>query len=621
MRAGKLMRMPRLDDAPLAVKIGFAPLLAIIALALVASGSWWMNQNQRSVLTHVVASDLPQALELSSISQRISSAHGELYRLTTGKLADIETDKTSERAAALSEEIKAIRKDVDRVAKDAEPASQKQLVALSKELATYQDAVDLVIGMLDADAATAAQFTVPFQEAYLSMSATLKKAVKVSSDATVARAGKSVKEAETIGAIATVLVALALVAVAGIAAALVIAIRKGVIRIAAATEKLAGGDNRVNLDGLKRADELGAIVKSLVIFRDNQLRLAELHEREQAQAADQESTRAGQEAARAASAKEQAEVVDGLAQGLQRLTAGDLTCRLDKPFAPAYESLRADFNATVTQLAEIMRTISHRASGIETASSETSAAADDLSRRTENQAANLQETATTLNEITNAVSRTAEGSAQADKMVGETGVEARESGEVVRRAVTAMSEIEASSKQIFQITGVIDEIAFQTNLLALNAGVEAARAGDAGKGFAVVAQEVRALAQRSAEAAKEIKALIASSSNQINSGATLVGEAGQALERIVGRVGDVTRLITEISASVREQANGLKEVNIAVYRMDQITQQNAAMVEESTAASHAMRQEAEQLGSMIRRFRIADDAGQDSYADRYSNVA
>ena len=615
------MRMPRLDDAPLAVKIGFAPLLAIIALALVASGSWWMNQNQRSVLTQVVASDVPQALRLASISQRITAAHGELYLLTTGKLADIETARIPDRAAALSAEIKDIRKEVDAVVKTAEPANQKQLQALAKELSGYQDAVDLVTGMLDADATTAAQFTVPFEESYIQMNATLAKAVKASSDNTVARAEKSVKEAETIGAIATVLVLLALVAVAAIAAALVVAIRKGVIRIAAATETLAGGDNRVNLDVLKRADELGAIVKSLVIFRDNQLRLAELHEREQAQAADQESTRASQEAARAASAKEQAEVVDGLAQGLQRLTAGDLTCRLDKPFAPAYESLRADFNATVTQLAEIMRTISHRASGIETASSETSAAADDLSRRTENQAANLQETATTLNEITNAVSRTAEGSAQADKMVGETGVEARESGEVVRRAVSAMSEIEASSKQIFQITGVIDEIAFQTNLLALNAGVEAARAGDAGKGFAVVAQEVRALAQRSAEAAKEIKALIASSSNQINSGATLVGEAGQALERIVGRVGDVTRLITEISASVREQANGLKEVNIAVNRMDQITQQNAAMVEESTAASHAMRQEAEQLGSMIRRFRISDDAGQDSYDDRYSNVA
>jgi methyl-accepting chemotaxis protein len=608
------MRMPRLDDAPLAVKIGLAPALALIALALVASGSWWMNQNQRSVLTHVVSSDLPQAIQLASISQRISSAHGELYRLTTGKLADIETDQISARATALTEELKAIRKEVDKVAAASDPASKKQLVALSKELATYNDAVDLVIGMLDADATTAAQFTVPFQEAYLSMSATLKKAVETSSNATAARAQQSVKEAETIGAIATVLVVLALVAVAAIAGFLVIAIRKGVIRIAAATERLAGGDNQVNLDAIKRADELGAIVKSLVIFRDNQLRLAELHQREQAAAADQEAARAGQEAARAASAKEQAEVVDGLAHGLKRLTEGDLTVRLDRPFAPAYETLRADFNATVTQLAEIMRIISHRASGIETASSETSAAADDLSRRTENQAANLQQTATTLNEITNAVSRTAEGSAQADKMVSETGVEARESGEVVRRAVSAMSEIEASSKQIFQITGVIDEIAFQTNLLALNAGVEAARAGDAGKGFAVVAQEVRALAQRSAEAAKEIKALIASSSNQINSGATLVGEAGEALERIVGRVGDVTRLITEISASVREQANGLKEVNIAVNRMDQITQQNAAMVEESTAASHAMRQEAEQLGSMIRRFKVADDHGEEAPA-------
>ena len=309
------MRIPRLDDAPLAVKIGLAPFLALIALALVATGSWWMNQNQRSVLTHVVSADLPEALRLASISQRITAAHGELYLLTTGKLADIETGKIPERAAKLSAEIQAIRKEVDTVAKVADPTSKKQLTALSKELSGYQDAVDLVIGMLDADAATAAQFTVPFEESYVHMNNTLAKAVKATSDATAARAGKSVREAETIGAIATVLVLLALVSVAAIAGALVIAIRKGVIRIAAATETLAGGDNQVNLDAIKRADELGAIVKSLVIFRDNQLRLAELHEREQAQAADQEAARAGQEAARAASAKEQAEVVDGLEIG------------------------------------------------------------------------------------------------------------------------------------------------------------------------------------------------------------------------------------------------------------------------------------------------------------------
>ncbi len=602
------MRMPRLDDAPLAVKIGLAPVLALVALALVAGGSYWMNANQRAVLTHVVRTDVPESLKLASISQRITAAHGELYRLTTGKLAEIETDKIADRAATLSTEIKAIRKDVDAVAKTADPASQKQLQALSKELSSYQDAVELVTGMLDADATTAAQFTVPFEEAYVSMNAVLAKAVETNRAASVARAEKSARDAETVGLMSGIVSFGALIAVALVAGYLVMAIRKGVIRIAGATERLAGGDNQVNLDGLKRADELGAIVKSLVVFRDNQLRLAELHEKEQAAAAGQEAVRAEQEASRAASAKEQQEVVDGLAQGLNRLTAGDLTVRLDTPFAPAYEGLRADFNATVAQLSEIMKTISHRATGIETASSETSAAADDLSRRTENQAANLQETATTLNEITDAVSRTAEGADQADKMVAETGETARESGEVVRRAVAAMSEIENSSKQIGQITGVIDEIAFQTNLLALNAGVEAARAGDAGKGFAVVAQEVRALAQRSAEAAKEIKQLIASSSNQINTGAGLVGEAGEALERIVSRVADVTRLITEISSSVREQSNGLKEVNIAVNRMDQITQQNAAMVEQSTAASHSMRQEAEQLGHMIRRFRV-DEAG------------
>ncbi len=602
------MRFPRLDDAPLAVKFGLAPFLALIALALVAGGSWWMNQSQRTVLTHVVHSDVPESLRLASISQRITAAHGELYRLTTDKLANIEPEKTADASTKLSAEIKAIRKDVEAAAAAADPANKKQLETLAKELAGYQDAVDLVTGMLEADATTAAQFTVPFEEAYVHMNATLATAVESTRTSSLTRAEASVKQAEVIGAVATVLVVLALLGVAAIAALLVVAIRKGVIRIADATEKLAAGDNTVDLNRLKRADELGAIVKSLVVFRDNQLRLAELHDREQAASAERATARASEEESRAASAREQADVVNGLAEGLKRLTAGDLTCRLDRPFASAYETLRADFNATVTQLAETMRVISHRAVGIETASGEISAASDDLSRRTENQAASLQQTATTLNEITTAVSRTAEGAGEADKMVNETGVEARQSGDVVRRAVSAMTEIEASSAQIGQITGVIDEIAFQTNLLALNAGVEAARAGDAGKGFAVVAQEVRALAQRSAEAAKEIKQLIASSGNQINTGATLVGQAGSALERIVERVDGVTRLITDISNTVREQANGLQEVNIAVNRMDQITQQNAAMVEQSTAASHSMRQEAEQLGLMIRRFRVDDQA-------------
>jgi methyl-accepting chemotaxis protein len=597
--------MLRLDDAPLAVKIGLAPLLGFIALVLVSSGSWWMNVNQRAVLEHVVRTDVPASLRLSSISQRIRSAHGELYLLLTRQSAGIELDKISGRADALGAEIKGIVKEVDvAIAATDSEAEKKELKALKKELGVYNDAVGIVVSMLTVDAATAAQFSVPFEEAYVKMTQTLDRVVETTRAATVARADASLAQASLVGNIAIGLVLLALAAVAGVAVALVMSTRKGVIRIAAATEVLAGGDNSVNLEALRRSDELGAIVRSLQVFRDNQLRLAELHELDQAKGAEAADARAAQEAARAKASRELAVVVEGLADGLNSLTKGDLTCRLETPFAPEYEKLRTDFNATVTELSGIIRTISERAVAIESVSGETSAAADDLSRRTEQQAASLQQTAAALEEITAAAARAAEGAGQADKVVGATGVDARESGAVVKRAEAAMAGIEDSSRHVAQIIGVIDEIAFQTNLLALNAGVEAARAGDAGRGFAVVAQEVRALAQRSADAAKEIKGLIAHSGQQVASGVALVGEAGAALDRIAARVGEITVLMSEITGSVREQSVGLREVTLTANRMDKMTQQNAAMVEQSTAASHIMRTEAEQLGQMIRRFRV-----------------
>ena len=204
--------------------------------------------------------------------------------------------------------------------------------------------------------------------------------------------------------------------------------------------------------------------------------------------------------------------------------------------------------------------------------------------------------------------KTAEGAHQASQVTGQARIGAEKSGEVVRQAVAAMAQIEKSSQQIGQIIGVIDEIAFQTNLLALNAGVEAARAGEAGKGFAVVASEVRALAQRSAEAAKEIKELISTSTQQVEQGVDLVGQTGEALEKIVVQVGEITGLVTEIAASAREQSTGLGEVNSAVNQMDQVTQQNAAMVEESTAASHNLAQEAEELAHLVAKFRLGRQA-------------
>jgi methyl-accepting chemotaxis protein len=316
------------------------------------------------------------------------------------------------------------------------------------------------------------------------------------------------------------------------------------------------------------------------------------------------SDRARREAeeARLAAERAQTEVVEGTAAGLAALASGDLTHRLNKEFPPAYEKLRADFNAAMESLQSAMSNIGANASGIGMGSREMSQAADDLSKRTEQQAATLEQTAAAMDEITATVRKTAEGATEANKVVAVARGEAEKSGIVVREAVTAMGEIEASAQKISQIIGVIDEIAFQTNLLALNAGVEAARAGDAGRGFAVVASEVRALAQRSAAAAKEIKALISASTQQVGQGVELVGQTGQALGRIVVKVSEISSLVSDIAASAQEQATGLHQVNTAVNQMDQVTQQNAAMVEQSTAASHALAQDASELTRLVARF-------------------
>jgi len=298
------------------------------------------------------------------------------------------------------------------------------------------------------------------------------------------------------------------------------------------------------------------------------------------------------------------DVVSALGDALARLKAGELTYRLRQPFAEAYEPIRQDLNAVMEQLQSIMSRVAVSTEGVRSGAEEIGAAADDLSRRTEQQAASLEETAAALDEITATVRRTAEGAKQASKAVRTAKTDAEHSGMVVQDAVSAMARIETSARQISQIIGVIDEIAFQTNLLALNAGVEAARAGDAGRGFAVVASEVRALAQRSADAAKEIKSLISASSQEVETGVKLVGDTGQALSGIVGKVLEIAELVDEIAASAQEQAGGLHQVNAAVNQMDTVTQQNAAMVEQSTAASHGLATETLELTRLLSQFDI-----------------
>jgi len=303
--------------------------------------------------------------------------------------------------------------------------------------------------------------------------------------------------------------------------------------------------------------------------------------------------------------------VNQIAIALSRLAEGDLEQRIASPFIPELEALRVDFNASVEALEKSIAAVGAATRAITGGAGEIAGAADDWSRRTEQQAANLEESAAALEQVTVTVKKSSQGANHARDVVSAAKNDAEKSGAVVREAMAAMAAIDKSSKQIGQIIGVIDEIAFQTNLLALNAGVEAARAGEAGRGFAVVASEVRALAQRSAEAAKEIKGLISASTTQVDQGVVLVGQTGEALERIVSQVVEISGSIAEIAVSAQEQSIGLEQVNTAVTEMSQMTQKNAALVGEASNAVHSLASESSELAKLVARYRVRrseDDA-------------
>ncbi|MET3856444.1 methyl-accepting chemotaxis protein [Rhizobium sp. OAE497] len=316
---------------------------------------------------------------------------------------------------------------------------------------------------------------------------------------------------------------------------------------------------------------------------------------------------------------ERMSAISRLGAALKLLSEGDLTRTVDTAFVPSMEQLRHDFNAAIEKLRDTLTTIGENTVAIAAGSQEIGGAADSFSKRTEQQAASVEQTAAALEEITTTVNDSSHRAAEAGSLVAKTKQGAEQSGVVVRNAVAAMGQIEQSSREITNIIGVIDDIAFQTNLLALNAGVEAARAGEAGKGFAVVAQEVRELAQRSASAAKEIKALINQSSELVKNGVSLVGRTGEALEEILGQVAAINTNVSAIVEGSREQATGLKEINQAINTMDQATQQNAAMVEESTAASHKLAAEAEILRSLLSQFRLGNEMQQRTAARQMHN--
>ena len=593
----------KFDDLKISTKVALpAIILTVVALAITAVGAYQSKVSEAATKV-LVEQRAPAELEGSRFNRRVATIGYAAYRTIANDAASAEAKEASgEIDSAYNEGKVALAK-----IKAADPSAAKKVADYQTRLdriyssarqgadlglQNANDAAKMVMGVIDPDIA--------------SLSKDVSAYTNTHSDETRAMVAKAAKQSAA-GTMMSIIFGLI-----ASAAALVFALWIGRSKISAplsnlsrTMEVLAQGSVDVDVVGAQRKDEVGAMARSVQVFKDNALALRTAEAAQQRLSAETEAERVRNQETADAAAREQAFVMEHIATGLTKLAEGDLTYRVDIDFPPAYQRLQGDFNGAITQMEEAMRTIVHAANSIGSGSDEIASAADDLSRRSEQQAASLEETAAALDEITATVKRSSAGAVEASRVVTSTRSDAERSAVVVRSAVEAMNQIEKSSQSISQIIGVIDEIAFQTNLLALNAGVEAARAGDAGRGFAVVAQEVRALAQRSADAAKEIKTLISTSSQQVSQGVSMVGQTGEALQAIVGKVSEIDGLVSEIAASGAEQATGLNEVNAAVNQMDQTVQQNAAMVEQSTAASHALKGEANGLMQMIGRFQVS----------------
>ncbi|PDV84617.1 methyl-accepting chemotaxis protein [Rhizobium sp. H4] len=528
-------------------------------------------------------------------------------------LLEASAEKRAAEAKLVDDANSAVKSAIDDYVKGVRTTRGRELIdQVNSELKKYGELAEHMVQLHDSEKGAEAvslfrESMEPQSDLVSQKIADLVAFILSQTEAYVATSGAAASDAFMVTAIIATLAVL--VALTGTIFA-VLGIANPIRRIASAMKILSYGDLQSEIPYAGRADEIGAMAAAVEVFRQNAINVLRLEQEASASRSQSEAARAAAQERSEREAQQLRFATTTLGDGLRRLAGGDVSFQLAVPFAAEYEQLREDFNTSLKQLGTAIGAVLQTVHSIDNGTREIASGAQDLSKRTEQQAASLEETAAALDEITTNVTTASKRTDEARNVAQEANVSAERSAAVVSEAEQAMRRIEESSVQISNIIGVIDEIAFQTNLLALNAGVEAARAGEAGKGFAVVAQEVRELAQRAATAAKEIKGLIEKSSVEVGTGVKLVLETGLSLKSIGNHVSQINQLMSAIATSAREQSTGLAEINTAVNQMDQSTQQNAAMVEQSTAAAASLSSEASRLRDLVNQFRLSDVTGQ-----------